>query len=213
MEALTELYDVTHDPAVRKSLAEALKINSMWFYPKNAGQSCFHRHLDWQPVTAPSSAGVSYGHNVEFAWLMVRSEKVLGRKPSWAHFDAHLEHALRCGYDHLRGGLYSRGLDDQPATDTTKVWWVQAEMLAALTDGLKHHQRQDYTEALQKLLQFISKFQANPSDGIWLDTVTAEGEPKVTAKAHNWKANYHDVRAIVKFIEGFETDRTPKPKI
>jgi mannobiose 2-epimerase len=208
MEALTELYDATRDPSVRKSLAEALKINRTWFYPTNAGQSCFHRQLDWQPVTAPASAGVSYGHNVEFAWLMVHAEKVLGQKPSWEHFDAHLEHALHYGYDHVRGGLYNRGLDDQAATDTSKVWWVQAEMLAALTDGLKHEQRQDYAEALDKLLQFISQFQANPSDGIWLDTVTAEGHPKVTAKAHNWKANYHDVRALVKFIEAFEAHST-----
>jgi mannose/cellobiose epimerase-like protein (N-acyl-D-glucosamine 2-epimerase family) len=52
-------------------------------------------------------------------------------------------------------------------------------------------------------LQFIVSFQADPKDGIWLDTVTADGKPKVTAKAHNWKANYHDVRAIVKFVEAF----------
>ncbi len=210
MEALTELYEATGDRAVRKSLVEALRINRTWFYPEKAGESSFHRHLDWQPVTAASSAGVSYGHNVEFAWLMLRAEKVLGQKPSWEHFDAHLEHALRYGYDQVHGGLCNRGVDDQPATDTTKVWWVQAEMLAALTDGLKHRQRQDYAEALDKLLQFILQFQANPADGIWLDTVTAEGQPKVTAKAHNWKANYHDVRAIVKFIEAFEANRTTK---
>jgi len=39
--------------------------------------------------------------------------------------------------------------------------------------------------------------------GIWLDTVTAEGKPKSTGLAHSWKANYHDVRALVKFIEAF----------
>ena len=63
---------------------------------------------------------------------------MLGQPPSWDHFNAHIEHALNYGYDHQRGGLYSRGLDDQPATDTDKIWWVQAEMLAALTDGLQH---------------------------------------------------------------------------
>ncbi|HYG33462.1 MAG TPA: AGE family epimerase/isomerase [Clostridia bacterium] len=203
MEALTELCDTTHDARVRASLEEAVKINRTWFYPEAPGQSAFHRQRDWKPVTAPSSAGLSYGHNVEFAWLMVRAEKVLGREPSWRHFDAHLDHALRYGYDHARGGLYSRGIDDQPATDTDKIWWVQAEMLAALTDGLKHEPNPAYSTALDKLLGFISAYQANPTDGIWLDTVTAEGKPKGTAKAHNWKANYHDVRAIVKFVDAF----------
>jgi mannobiose 2-epimerase len=203
MEALTELYEASHDQEVRASLEEALKINRTWFYPSDPAKSSFHRLFDWQPVTAASSAGLSYGHNVEFAWLMVRAEKVLGREPSWTHFNAHIEHALKYGYDHTRGGLYSRGFDNQPASDTDKVWWVQAEMLAALTDSLKRKENPVNNEALIKLLQFILQYQADPRDGIWLDTVSADGKPKVTAKAHNWKANYHDVRAIVKFIEAF----------
>ena len=36
MEALTELYDVTHDRKVRKSLEECLRINVTYFYPKAA---------------------------------------------------------------------------------------------------------------------------------------------------------------------------------
>jgi mannobiose 2-epimerase len=135
---------------------------------------------------------------------MLRAEAALDVRRSWSHFEAHLDHALRYGYDHTRGGLYSRGFDNQPATDTDKIWWVEAEMLAALTEALKHREQPDYSAALERLLQFITRCQANPKDGIWLDTVTAEGKPKVTAKAHNWKANYHDVRAIVKFIEAFQ---------
>ena len=203
MEALTELYDATHDPEVRKSLVEAVRLNATYFYPREAGQSCFHRHLDWKPATAPSSAGLSYGHNVEFAWLFIHAQNVLGQPLSWDHFNAHIEHALKYGYDHQRGGLYSRGKDDQPATDTDKVWWVQAEMLAALTDALQHKEDRAYSEALDKLVDFIFKYQANPADAVWLDTVAADGTPKNTAKAHSWKANYHDVRAMVKFVEAF----------
>jgi mannobiose 2-epimerase len=203
MESLAELYDATRDSKVRKSVEEALKLNCNYFYPREAGKSCFHRQLNWEPVTRASSAGLSYGHNVEFAWLMVRAERVLGRAPSWDHFDAHINHALKYGYDHARGGLYNRGMDDQPATDTDKVWWVQSELLAALSDGLQHQLNPAWSEALDKLLQFITTYQADPADGVWLDTVTAEGKPKSTGKAHSWKANYHDVRGIVKFVEAF----------
>ena len=76
-------------------------------------------------------------------------------------------------------------------------------MMAALTDALKHTPNAAYTEALEKLAAFILKHQVNPPDAIWLDTVAADGSPKSTAKAHNWKANYHDVRAIVKYVEAF----------
>jgi mannobiose 2-epimerase len=208
MEALTELYAVTGDFSVRRALEEALRINATYFYPPEPGRSSFHRQLNWQPVTGPQSAGLSYGHNVEFAWLMIRAQTVLGKRPAWDHFAAELDHALKYGYDPVRGGLYSRGFDDRPATDKDKVWWVQAEMLAALTDGLKHQENPVYAAALEKLLQFVLTYQANPADGIWLDTVTAEGRPKNTAKAHNWKANYHDVRAMLKFIDAF----TPETK-
>ncbi len=204
MEALTELYDVSHDGGIRNSLAEAVRINQTYFYPRNAGKSNFHRQLDWQPVTGPQSAGLSYGHNVEFAWLMIRAQQVLGQKLAWDHFDAHLQHALKFGCDLQRGGLYNRGVGDQPATDTDKVWWVQSEWLAALVDGLRHKPNPAYAQALGQLLEFINQHQADPRDGIWLDTVTAEGKPKNPAKAHNWKANYHDVRGMVKFMEAFE---------
>lgn len=204
MEALTELYAASRDRAVRKSLQEAVHINATYFYPLDPGQSCFHREPDWAPVTDPASAGLSYGHNVEFAWLLIRAEKTLGQRRSWRHFYADLDHALKYGYDHERGGLYSRGFDDQPATNTDKVWWVQAEMMAALTDALQHKKNPAYAEALDKLIHFLEAYQINPADGIWLDTVTADGRPKATGKAHNWKANYHDVRAMVKFIEAFD---------
>jgi len=203
MEALAELADATQDPDVKRSLEEALRINREQFYPLNPGDSSFHRRPDWQPVTAPSSAGLSYGHNVEFAWLMIRAQAVLHQPPAWDHFYAHLDHALRYGYDREHGGMFYRGSDDQPATDTTKVWWAEAEMMAALTDALRHNADTRYEQALDQLVHFLQKFQIDPKDGIWLDTLAADGKPLRAAKAHNWKANYHDVRALVKFVEAF----------
>ncbi len=208
MEALTELFAASHDATVKKSLAEAVRLNTTYFYPKDPGQSAFHREPDWKPVTDPRSAGLSYGHNVEFAWLLIHAQQVLGQRPSWGHFTAHIEHALQYGYDYEHGGLYYMGSDNQPATRTDKEWWVEAEMMAALTEGIKHQANPTYASALEKLIQFVWKFQVNPADGIWLSTVTADGKPKSTSKANAWKANYHDVRAMVKFIEAFGAGKT-----
>jgi cellobiose epimerase len=203
MEALTELYEVTHDNAVKQSLDEVLRLNSTYFYPKVAGRSCLHRQSDWKEATDPKSSGLSYGHNVEFAWLMIGAQKVLGVPLAWEHFYALLNHALKYGYDNKRGGLYSWGEDDRPALLTDKVWWAQAEMLAALTEALKHNPSAEYEIALKKLLDFVANFMADPSDGVWVEAVTTKGKLKNAAKAHNWKANYHDVRAMVKFVEAF----------
>lgn len=76
-------------------------------------------------------------------------------------------------------------------------------MIAALSDAIQHKKNPAYADALEKVIRFVNAHQADPADGIWLDTVTADGKPKATGKAHSWKANYHDVRALVKFIEAF----------
>jgi cellobiose epimerase len=207
MEALAELCEDSRSREVRVSLEEAVQINRTYFYPRDPGRSAFHCQPNWSPVTDPRSAGLSYGHNVEFAWLLIRAEQVLKQRPSWAHFDAHVNHALKYGYDHERGGSYYLGQDNQPATNTDKIWWVQSELMAALTDGLRHKKNPAYVTALEKLVSFVNTYQADPRDGIWLDTVTADGRPKNTGKAHSWKANYHDVRALVKFVYTFDPSR------
>lgn len=216
MEAFAELYAATKDPRVKDSLVEALELNQKYFYPPDASKSAFHFQPDWTPVTDPRSAGLSYGHNIEFAWLMIRAEEVLGRTPSWDHFFKHLDHTLRHGTDHQRGGIYNRGTGNRAADDTDKIWWVQAEGIAALTDALHRSPlknqadeadtkaRASYALALQQLLAFTSAHMTDHKTGVWLDTVRADGTPKATGLAHNWKANYHDLRAFLKFIKAFE---------
>jgi mannose/cellobiose epimerase-like protein (N-acyl-D-glucosamine 2-epimerase family) len=132
---------------------------------------------------------------------------VLGLQPDWPHFYAHLAHALEHGYDHERGGLYHRGVGNEPANDQNKIWWVQAEMMAALTDALRHQENAAQHRALEQLVQFVNTRQTDQRTGIWLDSVSADGQPKSVGLAHSWKANYHDVRALVKFIEAFPARR------
>jgi mannobiose 2-epimerase len=203
MEALAELYAETQDKEVGASVEECLRINAEKFYPADPAKSCFHREPDWSAVPRNPNPQLSYGHNVEFAWLMIRAEQVLGRSPSWKHFDAILEHALRHGCDRERGGLYLQGTGNEPASDTEKVWWVQAEFMAALSDGLRHRENPEYSKALTQLISFLRASQINPDDGIWIYSVTADGKPKNKVKANSWKANYHDVRGIVKFLDVF----------
>lgn len=205
MEALTELYKAfSDDPRIRQALAECIEVNQRYFYPRDPAKSSFHRHFDWRPVSDWSSQGLSYGHNVEFAWLMIAAQKALGRAPGWDYFYAHVDHALKNGYDHVFGGVYERGFGDQPATRTDKIWWVQAEMMAALTDGIRNHVRPEYGTALERLNLFVWTSMVDPRDGIWVDTVAADGTMIRNVKASNWKGAYHDVRAMVKFYETFE---------
>ena len=76
-------------------------------------------------------------------------------------------------------------------------------MIAAFTDALRHKPDAAYESALEKTLEFVARTMTDPKDGIWLYAVTADGRPKDNTKANSWKANYHDVRAMVKYVEAF----------
>ena len=201
MEAWTELYLATRDEQVRHALEESLRINRTYFYPAAPGRSCFHRWPNWSAVEDPRSRGLSYGHNVEFAWLMLEAERALNRPLSWDHFTAHLEHAWRWGWDPNHGGLCHRGENDSPATDRKKVWWVQAEWIAALSEAWRYRPGPELEQRLHLALDFVDRVLADPRDGVWWDSAEPDGRIARKSKAHNWKANYHDVRALLKFID------------
>ena len=204
MEALIELYVATDDRSVRDSLIESLEIVKTRFYVPDAGIFRELRQGNWSEVPDVEAGRVtSYGHVVEFAWLMLHAERALGMSPSWSHFEALLERALKRGFDHERGGFYFKGSGDEPAFDTDKVWWVQAEGLAALTEAVNHYQTQEYQTALRSLIDWILGHQVKSADGMWIWSTDAVGRPKNLMKAGAWKAAYHEVRAITRFIAAF----------
>ena len=201
MEALTELYSETKDAAVRDSLVETIELLCTRFYPANVKESCEYRLSDWKAVNDDELSGVSHGHMLEFAWLLLHAQQALGTTRDWDHFESLVQHSLRYGFDHDRGGFYFRGKPNELAADTTKFWWVQAEGLSALTDAAAHSDK--YNEPLAQLADWIRNYQIRSDDGVWIVSTDAAGRALNLKKAGEWKAAYHEVRAITKFVNTF----------
>ena len=201
MEALTELYAEVNDSSIRKALVEAVELLCTQFYPSNVSESCEYRLPDWKPVMSDDVSNLSHGHMVEFAWLLLHAQQTLGLPRDWDHFDSFLRHSLRYGFDHERGGFYFRSKPNEPPCDTTKFWWVQAEGLSALTDAVAH--TDEYNGSLSQLVDWILNYQIRSDDGVWIASTDARGEPQNLKKAGEWKAAYHEVRAITKFVHAF----------
>ena len=201
MEALSELYSEVKDASVRDSLLEAIELLCTKFYPTSVSATCEYRLPDWKPLDNDELSGVSHGHMIEFAWLLLYAQQALGIPRDWDHFEKLLRHSLQYGFDHERGGFYFRGKADELASDTTKYWWVQAEGLSALTDAAAHSD--EYNEPLAQLVDWILNCQIRSDDGVWIVSTDAEGRPQNIKKAGEWKAAYHEVRAITKFINAF----------
>ena len=203
MEALTELHSEVKDVSVRDSLVEALELLCTNFYPPDVSESCEYRLPDWKAAANDEFSKLSHGHMIEFGWLMIHAQQALGLPRQWDHFESLLRHSLRYGFDHERGGFYFRGKPHEPACDTTKFWWVQAEGLAALTDAVAHFDSDEYDATLSQLVNWILNYQIRSNDAVWIVSTDAEGRPQNVKKAGEWKAAYHEVRAITKFVETF----------
>ena len=201
MEALAELCQATGDGAVAESLDEATRLSREWFYPARASVAQPLRTRDWRPIGGSRYDIVSYGHVLEFAWLMIHAQRVLGVPPAWEHFHGLAGQVLRWGWDHLRGGVFFGGRGIGPATDRRKVWWTQAEALAAMSDAWEER-RPGYDKALGGLVDWILTRHVL-SDGIWITSTTETGAPLDVTKAGPWKGAYHDVRAMTKYIAAF----------
>lgn len=200
MEALAELYSASGDPEVKQCLEEVLKLNLEYFFPCDPAAGCPFRTTDWLPVSGLRFDGVSYGHQLEFAWLMVRAQQALAVPVDWERFDKLVRNAIEFGFDHARGGFFDRGEPNQSARVTEKIWWVQAEGLAALSQAARTGSKTEYSSVLASLLDWIFQSQICP-DGIWIWGVDALGRPINLTKAASWKAGYHEMRALAMLIE------------
>jgi mannose/cellobiose epimerase-like protein (N-acyl-D-glucosamine 2-epimerase family) len=202
MEALAELADFTRDPGVEQSLAESIDLTRRHFFPDDPRAWVHELQADWSPVADPNLE-FSYGHAVEFAWLMLDAERVLGRPPSTDYLLAAVDHTLHRCWDAEHGGIYGAAPVDAPADDTDKYWWAQAEMMAALTDAALARPSGRYAADLVQLVDFVNTYFADPRDGVWIDAVTRDGIVLKPAKAHDWMGGYHDTRALVRFCRAF----------
>ena len=203
MEALTELYTESQDASVLVSLMETIELLCTKFYPPDVSASREYRLSDWKPIDHAEFSDVSHGHMIEFAWLLLHAQQTVGSPRDWDYFERLVRHSLRHGFDHERGGFYFRGKPNETAYDTTKFWWVQAEGLSALTDAVAHFDSDEYNKPLAQLVDWILNYQIRSDDGVWIVSTDAGGQPQSVKKAGEWKAAYHEVRAITKFVRTF----------
>ena len=145
LEAFTTLYKVWPDKLVKERLNEMLLLIRDKIATKDGYLTLFFQP-DWTPVSVKDSSTetilkhhnldyVSFGHNVETAYLMLEASEALGIKNDQQTLmvgKKMVDHALINGWDKNVGGFYDEGFYFKN-TDTisilrdTKNWWAQAE--------------------------------------------------------------------------------------
>lgn len=217
LEAFTELYGVWKDELLRSRLQEMLfLIRDVMMTKQGYLQLFFQR--DWTPVSFRDSSEasilqhryldhVSFGHDVETAYLMLEASHVLRLHNDTATVriaKLAVDHALQHGWDNTTGGFYDEGYYFKDKKGITiirdsKNWWAQAEGLNTLLLMADSYPK-DKNEYYQKFLllwNYVNTYLIDHVHGDWYEGgLDKEPEKATVQKGHIWKATYHNFRGL-----------------
>ena len=144
-----------------------------------------------------------YGHNAEFAWLLLHALEVLGisHEGYLDLFRTIYDHTVDNGIDTEFGGVYVEGPHSGGVYDREKEFWQQAEVLIGLLDGVILFGDEKYMAAYQNVHRFVFDKVVNKGVGEWYPLLSRRGEPIWTHMGHSWKINYHTVRSMIQSIQ------------
>ena len=170
MEAFTTLYEASQKPLHKRKLKEIIQlllqrmlhpdhqtpIPMFWPDWQVAPQIKFDIIWGWDRYTeegqkAAATDNTSYGHNVEFAWLLLHALRVL-EEPLGAYVQvvkAQFDHAVEYGIDLEFGGVYVEGSHQGEVYDREKEFWQQAEVLIGMLDAFLLFEDPSYWESYE----------------------------------------------------------------
>ncbi len=217
MEAFTNLYEATGSQIYYDKTREVIDLIFRHMIHPEHGTGIAQFSPDWTPqrailfddvwgtdrdVDEPEGRpmdNTSYGHNVEFAWLLAHAVRTLDldmevyREPMRKLYD----HCLAYGIDAERGGVYCEGQHHGPAREKNKEFWQQAETLVGLLDAYRLFGDEKYLEGYEKVHRFVFDHAINHEVGEWYPLFDENNTLLRDEMAHAWKINYHTVRSMI----------------
>jgi len=208
LESFTALYHVWPDPVLRSRLEELVHIirDKVTTWP--GAMRLFFKD-DW----TAAATFVSFGHDVETAFLLYEAIEALGRPDDSQTLKVCrdlVDHSLEFGWDTENGGFFYEGATFGHPVNRSKAWWTQAEGLNALclADLLFKDSDRDYSGYFVQQWEFIRRYLIDPEHGGWYAETNDDGtQVRGTDKGHLWKTPYHEVRAKLNVIEMLSNDK------
>lgn len=224
VEALTELTRATggSNPTVTARLLELVKLLTgplVVRHSSNPTQAYIASSYDPRTWTPVGEGDVSYGHNIEAAWLVgdvvdeLRSRGAIDSATATKMKSIMQEvgaSAVQFGYDTTYGGFYEGGAVGSGGvpSSSNKVFWIQAEAVLGLDWLFRQTGQQQYSDQLQGVLGFVRQYVVDRQYGEWYWQVPGAGggplgyfaggvQFSAGVKGNWWKASYHVGRALL----------------
>ncbi|MBV9272073.1 MAG: AGE family epimerase/isomerase [Candidatus Eremiobacteraeota bacterium] len=202
LESFTRYYELTQDQAAATRIMELIGILSSAVVRKQLGACTNAHNRDWSPAEERRFWRISFGHDIESGWLLLRAGRAIGVPiaPFVDLFRSFADYALEFGFDRRNGGFYHTGVANKRADDRRKVWWVQAEALLGMLELFRATGAAKYYDAFEKTLGWIARRQTDRRGGDWFAEIDRLGRARGD-KAGPWKGPYHNGRALIECLD------------
>jgi mannobiose 2-epimerase len=221
MEGFTELYSVWPNDLLKKRLNSLLLLIRDTVIGNKGYMTLFFKR-DWSPVSYRDSIEIakrmnyefdhiSFGHDVETAYLMLETSKTLGftNDTTTLRVAKQLDdYALTFGWDTVNGGIYDGGYIFKGETDVkivrnTKEWWCHIEALNSflMMHELFPNDKMNYYQKFCIEWNYIKSYLLDHKYGGWIwDGLDTSPNSKYAPKSSIWKCNYHTSRGLINCI-------------
>jgi mannobiose 2-epimerase len=195
IEAYANLYGVWKDPQLLGAITGLLDIFEKHIINKNSG----HLDLFFDRQWHPTSQRISYGHDIEAAWLLHQCAVQTGQKTlaeSWKMNALKITDAAAEGIQPDGSFIHEYdGITGQ--RDNHREWWVSAEGMVGFLNSYQLSQNKDYLERVYSLWTFTQTHLIDPVHGEWKWGVLPDYSDMDNYKMGFWKCPYHNVRACL----------------
>lgn len=203
IEAYANLFKVWKDKTLQKDSIELLETIEKHFINTETGHLRLFFDENW--IEKPDV--ISYGHDIEAAWLLLHCAEVLEDENLIARYKKHavqIAEVTKEGLDH-DGGLWYEFDPKENELIAEKHWWVQAEALIGFYNAYQLTGNEEYLKVVFENWNFIKKYILDLKNGEWFWGIYRDYSPIEKDKAGFWKCPYHNSRACLELINRIKT--------
>lgn len=202
IEGYVNLYKVWKDEKLLATIIELLETIEKYFINTETG----HLRLFFDENWKEKPDVISYGHDIEAAWLLQQCAEISGNETLIANYKKHaiqIAEVTKEGLD-ADGGLWYEYDPEKNELITEKHWWPQAEALIGFYNAYQLTGKEEYLDIVYRNWKFIKKYMIDQKNGEWYWGVYDDYNLMKKDKAGFWKCPYHNSRACLELIHRIE---------
>ena len=199
VEAYANLYMIWRDKTVKTAIKEILEITALYFIDKNS----WHLKLFFDENWNEKEDVISYGHDIEAAWLLLWCAEILEDQDlinSYKKYAVKFAESTKEGIDN-DGGLWYEYEPKKQKLITEKHWWPQAELWIGMINAWQLTHNEEFLKITENNFEFVEKYIIDHKNGEWIWGINQDYSPIPKDKAGLWKCPYHNSRACIELIK------------